>query len=155
MIKFLPMERSHIDGMLEIEQQCFNSGFARKTFEKELENKIAIYMVALDEDKVLGYVGLWNICGGADIIDVAVHQSFRRHGIAEGLMKTIISECQKREVFEINLEVRVSNTPARALYKKLGFIENGLRKRYYENNEDAVLMQKRLMKGEPNEDTCD
>lgn len=148
MIEFKLMQRSHIEGMIEVEEQCFSSGFARATFLKELENKIAIYIVAVNKEKVLGYAGLWNICGSADIMNVAVHRDFRRQGIAEGLLKVLIDESKKREVFEINLEVRVSNTPARELYKKLGFIENGLRKKYYENNEDAILMQKRLTKGE-------
>lgn len=154
MIEFVLMQRSHIEGMIEVEEQCFSSGFARATFLKELQNKIAIYIVAVDQEKVLGYAGLWNICGSADIMNVAVHRDFRRQGIAEGLLTALIDESKKREVFEINLEVRVSNTPARELYKKLGFIENGLRKKYYENNEDAILMQKRLTKGEYNEDTC-
>lgn len=155
MIEFVPMKRSHIEGMVEVEKQCFNSGYAKTTFEKELENKIAIYIVAIADERVLGYIGLWNICGGADIIDVAVHQDFRRQGIAEGLLKAMIAECQKQEVFEINLEVRASNVPARSLYKKLGFEENGLRKRYYENTEDAILMQKRLKGGAADENSCD
>ncbi len=148
MITFLKMEKSHIEGMTKVEEQCFNSGFAAKTFEKELENKIAIYFVALTEGEVLGYAGLWNICGSADIIDVAVSKDFRRQGIAEGLLKKLFKECENLEITDINLEVRKSNEPAIALYKKLGFNENGLRKRYYENQEDAILMQKILKKGE-------
>ncbi|MDO4744122.1 MAG: ribosomal protein S18-alanine N-acetyltransferase [Clostridia bacterium] len=144
MIKYVPMQREHIDGMARVEEQCFNSGYAKTTFAKELENKIAIYIVALNDEKVLGYVGLWNICGGADIIDVAVHKDFRRQGIAEGLLKKMLEVCLEKDIFEINLEVRVSNTAARQLYKKLGFCENGLRKLYYENKEDAILMQKVL-----------
>lgn len=144
MIRFAPMQREHIDGMVRVEEQCFNSGYARATFEKELENKIAIYIVAADGEKVLGYIGLWDICGGADIIDVAVHKDFRRQGIAEGLLEEMLKVCHEREIFEINLEVRVSNTAARQLYKKMGFCENGLRKLYYENKEDAILMQKKL-----------
>lgn len=154
MITFLKMEKSHIPGMTKVEEECFNSGFAAKTFEKELENKIAIYFVALCENKVLGYAGLWNICGTADIIDVAVGKDFRRQGIAEALLKKLFEECGKLEIKDINLEVRKSNEPAIALYKKLGFCENGLRKRYYENKEDAILMQKVLKKGETNENSC-
>jgi ribosomal-protein-alanine N-acetyltransferase len=144
MIRFVPMQSEHIDGMVEVEKQCFNSGYAKKTFAKELENKIAIYIVAADDEKVLGYIGLWDICGGADIIDVAVHKDFRRQGIAEGLLEEMLKVCRERGIFEINLEVRVSNTAARQLYKKMGFFENGLRKLYYENKEDAILMQKVL-----------
>lgn len=154
MIEIVPMNRSHIDGMVMVEEQCFNSGYARKTFEKEIENKIAIYFVAVKEDEVVGYVGLWNICGTAEIIDVAVHQDYRRQGVAKRLLEAMIDECERQGIFEINLEVRESNSGARELYKKLGFLENGLRKNYYENKETAILMQKKLLKGETDEDTC-
>lgn len=154
MIEIVPMNRSHIDGMVVVEEQCFNSGYARKTFEKEIENKIAIYFVAVQQENVLGYVGLWNICGGADIIDVAVHRDYRRQGIAKKLLLAMLDECEKQGIFEVNLEVRESNFAARELYKKLGFLENGLRKKYYENTETAILMQKKLLKGEADEDTC-
>ncbi len=154
MIEIVPMNRSHIDGMVVVEEQCFNSGYARKTFEKEIENKIAIYFAAVKEEKVVGYVGLWDICGTAEIIDVAVHRDYRRQGVAKRLLEAMIGECENRGIFEVNLEVRESNFAARELYRKLGFLENGLRKKYYENKETAILMQKKLLKGEADEDTC-
>ena len=155
MISFIPMEKAHIKGMVKVEEQCFNSGFAEKCFEKELENKIAIYFVAVENGEVLGYGGLWNICGIAEIIDIAVHKDFRKRGIASGLFSALTEECIKQNVSEINLEVRYSNDAARNLYKKLGFEENGLRKRYYDNREDAVLMRKQLQKGKNDENSCD
>ncbi len=144
MIEFVPMKKEHISGLVEIEEQCFNSGYAEKTFLKELKNKIAIYIVAIENGAVLGYIGLWNICGEADIIDVAVRQDFRRQGIGEGLICEMLKECEKENIFEVNLEVRVSNTAAQRLYEKMGFSKVGLRKLYYENKEDAILMQRRL-----------
>ncbi len=144
MIKFVPMKKEHIEGMVSVEEQCFHSGYAKKTFLKELENKIAIYIVAVDEKMVLGYIGLWNICGEADIIDVAVHTDFRRRGIGEGLLREMLEVCKKENIFEINLEVRTSNIAAQQLYQKMGFTNVGLRKLYYENKEDAILMQRRV-----------
>ena len=138
------MKKEHIPGLVEVEKQCFDSGYAEKTFLRELENKIAIYIVAIEDNQVLGYMGLWNICGGADIIDVAVHKDFRRKGIGEGLMAEMLKACEKENIFEINLEVRASNLAAQNLYKKMGFSEVGLRKLYYENKEDAILMQRRV-----------
>jgi len=153
MIEFVAMKREHICGMVKVEEQCFNTGYAKTTFEKELENKIAVYIVAVEESKVLGYAGLWNICGAADIIDVAVHKDFRRRGVAEGMLLELIGICKEKGIFEINLEVRVSNTAAIKLYEKLGFIKNGLRKNYYENREDACLMQRKFEE-EKDENTC-
>lgn len=148
MIEYIPMQRRHIDGLVEIEEQCFNSGFARKTFEKELENKIAVYFVAEIGEKPVGYVGLWNICGAADIIDVAVHKDFRRQGIGEKLIGKLIECCKNEDISEINLEVRISNLAAQNLYKKMGFSEVGQRPNYYENRETAILMKKILTEEE-------
>ena len=154
MIEIVPMQRQHLNGLVKVEEEAFNSGYARKTFEKEFENKIAIYLVAVNYSEVVGYIGVWNICGAADIIDVAVLKEFRRCGIGSMLLEKMIDICKEKAVFEINLEVRVSNLAARELYKKFGFKENGLRKKYYENTEDAVLMTKKLDMEGKNEDTC-
>ena len=148
MIEYIPMQRRHIDGLVEIEEQCFNSGFARKTFEKELENKIAAYFVAESDEMPVGYAGLWNICGVADVIDVAVHKDFRRQGIGEKLIEKLIECCKNEKISEINLEVRMSNLAAQSLYKKMGFSEVGQRPNYYENRETAILMKKILTEEE-------
>ena len=146
MIEYMRMCREHIDGMIEIEKQCFDSGFARQTFEKELENKIAIYVVALKNGVIAGYAGLWNICGEADIMHVGVGKEFRRQGIAFEMLKRLIEICNEESVYEVNLEVRKSNDAAQKLYEKLGFERVGLRKNYYEGTEDAVLMKLDLEK---------
>lgn len=146
MIEYVEMSREHMDGLIEIEEQCFNSGFAKQTFEKELENKISMYVTAVENKKVLGYAGLWNICGEADIMHVGVHKGFRRMGLAYGMLNRLIELCKENEIFAINLEVRKSNLAAQGLYKKLGFEEVGLRKKYYDNTEDAVLMKLDLEK---------
>ncbi|MBR5613739.1 MAG: ribosomal protein S18-alanine N-acetyltransferase [Clostridia bacterium] len=142
MIEYVPMQRQHIEGLVEVEKQCFNSGFAEKTFEKELENKIAAYTVAVENGKVLGYGGLWNMCGVADIMDVAVHSDYRRMGIAQRILEKLIEHCKNEKISEINLEVRTSNFAAQSLYKKMGFEVVGQRPNYYENRETAILMKK-------------
>lgn len=154
MIEYVKMKREHIDGLVVVEEQCFNSGFARKTFEKELENKIAEYIVAVCDGMILGYAGLWNICGTADIIDVAVHKDFRRQGIAQKMMEKLIDICKEKEISEINLEVRESNFAAQSLYSGLGFEKCGERANYYKDRETAILMKKEI-KEKSDEDTCD
>ncbi len=144
MIDYRAMEKSHISGMVEIEKACFNSGFAEKTFLRELENKIAHYIVALCGDMVVGYGGIWNICGEADIIDIATHPSFRRQGVAQGIIERLVEFCRKSGCEKITLEVRESNLAAQALYKKNGFERCGERKKYYDGKETAVLMRLNL-----------
>ncbi|MBE7023481.1 MAG: ribosomal-protein-alanine N-acetyltransferase [Ruminococcaceae bacterium] len=144
MIEFVLMEKRHLDGLVKVEEECFNSGYAKNTFEKELENKIAVYFVAEEADEVLGYAGMWNICGSADIMNVGVLKKNRCMGIAQKLLFVIEDYCRRNNVFEINLEVRKSNIPARNLYKKLGYNEIDVRKGYYDGKEDAVIMKKIL-----------
>lgn len=141
MIEFVLMEKRHLDGLVKVEEECFNSGYARSTFEKELENKIAVYFVAEEKGEVLGYAGMWNICGSADIMNVGVLKKCRRMGIAQRLLSVIEDYCRENSIFEINLEVRVSNTPARNLYKKLGYTEIDVRKGYYDGKEDGFVMK--------------
>ncbi len=138
------MKLRHIDGMVEIEEKCFGSGFAEKTFLKELDNKIAHYIVAETNGTISGYGGIWNICGEADIIDIATHPDFRNRGIAQGIIERLIAFCQENGCTAINLEVRESNLPAQRLYEKNGFSVCGERKKYYDGKETALLMVKIL-----------
>ena len=94
---------------------------------------------------VAGFLILSNVAGEAEILEVAVSGRMRRCGIASELMDEISGWCIENGVERILLEVRVSNFPARAYYKKYGFAEDGVRKNYYRNPvEDAVLMSKKL-----------
>lgn len=144
MTDFKVMEKCHIDGMAEIEEICFNSGFGKQTFLREMENKIAHYIVAETDGKVSGYGGIWNICGEADIIDIATHPDFRKQGIADGILKRLIRFCMDNGCTKINLEVRESNIVAQKLYEKNGFIICGERKKYYDGKETAILMNLNL-----------
>lgn len=148
MINYVPIKPCHIDGLAAVEEECFSSGFGRSTFEKELENKIATYLVAEKDGRVLGYAGLWNICGSADIMNVGVLKEYRRCGIANTLLAELEKYCLDNGIFEINLEVRVSNIPAQELYKKMGYKEIAVRKGYYDGKEDGIVMKKVLTEEE-------
>ena len=144
MIEYKAMKPEYIDGLVTVEEECFNSGYGRSTFEKELQNKLAFYVVALCDGAAVGYAGLWNMCGSADIMNVGVRPSYRKMGIGEAMLEKLESYCIGQEIFEINLEVRESNVPARNLYRKKGFEEIAVRKDYYDGKEDAVIMKKVL-----------
>ncbi len=144
MIVYEKMNPEHIDGLVRVEEECFASGYAKNTFEKELENKLAYYVVAIVDGKIAGYAGLWNMCGSADIMNVGVLRAFRRQGLAEGMLRKIEEHCKGQGIFEINLEVRVGNIPARQLYTKMGYEEIAVRKGYYDGKEDGIVMKKLL-----------
>lgn len=142
------MEDKHIPLVAQIENEAFGVENAEKTLEKELENKISVYLVAKEDESVIGYVGIWNICGEGDIINIAVKEDIRQRGVGSFLMQNAIKYCKENDITALNLEVRESNAPARAFYKKCGFLEVGERKRYYEGKETAVLMRLEIEKTE-------
>jgi len=142
------MTKEHIPAIAKIEKEAFGAENAEKTLEKELENKISVYLVAKEKDLIIGYIGIWNICGEGDIINIAVKNDFRRKGVGTFLMNEAISYCSENQISALNLEVRESNTSARKFYKKCGFLEVGERKRYYDGKETAVLMRLEIEKTE-------
>jgi ribosomal-protein-alanine N-acetyltransferase len=90
---------------------------------------------------LVGYVGLWYMAGEAHIVSVAVRQTYQRKGLGEFLVIGAVEMAMRRDCQVVTLEARVSNESAIALYRKYGFNEVGLRRRYYsDNGEDAIIM---------------
>ena len=90
---------------------------------------------------IVGFLGTWYAVDQAHIVSVGVADGYRRRGIGELLLIAAVEHAAARTAETITLEVRKSNTAARALYEKYGFIEQGIRKRYYsDNREDALIM---------------
>lgn len=90
---------------------------------------------------LVGFVGLWYMAGEAHIVSIAVRETYKRRGLGEFLLIGSIEMAIRRDCQVVTLEARVSNDPAIALYRKYGFNEVGLRRRYYsDNGEDAVIM---------------
>ncbi len=139
--KLVPMDRSHLAGVAELERMCFSAPWNEAMLEEELYNDTASFIVAEGEDgQVLGYAGLHVILDEGYIDNVAVRPTCRRQGIADRLLDVFCRFGQANLAF-LTLEVRPSNTAAVALYEKHGFQEAGRRKDYYENpKEDALLL---------------
>lgn len=116
-------------------------------FIEDIINKKSQYKVfaAFRDEKAAGFLILSTVLDEAEILEVAVSENLRRCGLGSELMEEVFGWCVKNGISQIFLEVRESNFPARAYYKKYGFVENGLRKNYYRNPaENAVLMSKEL-----------
>lgn len=146
-IRLEPMEQHHLDGVTEVERESFSVPWSRASFEGELKNKCAYYIVAEEGNRCVGYAGMHDAAGEADIINIAVAPEFRRRGIAQQLLDALVSECEKRDVELLHLDVRESNAAAIALYTKNGFVRDGLRKGYYsDNREAAILMTKQIIR---------
>ncbi|MBQ7867487.1 MAG: ribosomal protein S18-alanine N-acetyltransferase [Clostridia bacterium] len=125
----------------QIELDTFHTPWSYQSFVDEMTtNKCARYIVAEEDGKVLGYAGAWLIFDEGHITNIAVIQSARGRGIGKGVTHELMQYAANMGVQYMTLEVRKSNTVAQNMYKSLGFIELGVRKRYYEDNgEDAYL----------------
>lgn len=143
-IDILSLKLEHIDSVLTIDTLCFPTPWSRESFQKEIENnKFARYIIAKKEEVVIGYAGMWLILDEGHITNIAVHPEYRGIGAGKLLLEALIEICKIESVNSITLEVRKSNIVAQSLYKKYGFVDEGIRKEYYgDNREDAVIMWK-------------
>ena len=80
----------------------------------------------------------------AEITNIAVHKDYRRMGIASKIIEKMVEKCAQTSTSLLHLEVRESNENAINLYTKMGFVQDGFRKNYYKNNENAILMTKEI-----------
>ena len=137
------MNASHVVQIAHLEKICFSDPWSEGSIASELDNKLAFWLVATEGEMVAGYIGSQTVVGETDMMNVAVHPDFRRKGIAETLINTLVDNLKRMESHCLTLEVRASNVPAIALYEKLGFSEIGRRKNYYRNpREDALILRK-------------
>lgn len=139
------MTEDDIDEVLNISDLSLKESWSRDSFFNELSNPVAKYLIAKVNDKVVGFAGIWTVLDEGQITNIAVHPDFRNIKIGSALVEGLISNLDDWKLNSMTLEVRKSNTPAQNLYKKYGFKEEGLRKRYYsDNKEDAIIMWYRL-----------
>ncbi|WP_231578946.1 ribosomal protein S18-alanine N-acetyltransferase [Rossellomorea marisflavi] len=131
-----------VDAVMEIEEQSFTVPWSREAFISEMEeNHLSMYIVIEDEGQIAGYCGVWIVVDEAHITNVAVLPSHRGKGYGELLMRKIMEMAIESGARVMTLEARVSNVSAQSLYRKLGFQDGGIRKRYYsDNQEDALVM---------------
>jgi [ribosomal protein S18]-alanine N-acetyltransferase len=145
-----PFQMRHLREVMPIEQGAYPKPWSRSVFESELrqvDSGSRYYVVARDRSRrrrVVGYAGLWFVPepGGdqAHVTNIVVAPDSRRLGVASRLMTTLASTAIERGCAAWTLEVRASNTAAQELYRQFGFVPAGMRKRYYENTEDAIVM---------------
>lgn len=134
-----------LDEVMVIEHESFSLPWSRHSYESELENHYANYLVCDCQGEVAAYVGMWTVFEDAHITNVAVAGNYRRMGMGRALMLEEEKIAEAKRATRIMLEVRPSNAAARAMYGELGYISTALRKHYYtDNQEDAIVMTKYL-----------
>lgn len=139
-----PMREADLDAVLAIEKASFPNPWRSEHFQQEMAATYSFPFVAEQDGVIVGYVCLMSLFEEAQILDIAVAPEQRGRGIARGLLEYAVSVAQKKAAEVLSLEVRSSNVAAIKLYEQYGFVRTGLRPKYYEGKDDAVLMEKKL-----------
>jgi ribosomal-protein-alanine N-acetyltransferase len=146
-----PMRRRDLrGGVMAIESVSYPRPWSRSVFESEIaqvRSGTRRYLVARRSSTgsgrrgpVVGYGGLWFAADEGHVTNVAVAPDEQRRGVATALLLGLADEAIRHDCIAWTLEVRVSSTGAQELYRRFGFAPAGVRTRYYENTEDAIVM---------------
>jgi ribosomal-protein-alanine N-acetyltransferase len=142
-----PMRRRHLRQAMPIENDAYPTSWSRAVFESELDQTrdgSRRYLVARVGRQVVGYAGVWMVPdpGGAQahVTNVVVGTDHRRQGVATRLLVALADDIIERGCVAWTLEVRATSEGAQDLYRRFGFAPAGIRKRYYDNREDAIVM---------------
>jgi len=142
--RIVEMKPHHLPYVVAIERKSFSQPWSYSLFLTELSNRVASYFLGLCENRVAGYIGLWVVWEGAHVTTFAVHPHFRSRGLGKKLLQFSLDYARLKGCQEVLLEVRLSNTKAQELYRQFGFKLERVRKRYYSDGEDALVMKKDL-----------
>lgn len=139
----VPMRRRHLRGVLRIEQQVYPRPWSYGLYLGELAHRGSgrTYVVARTGHRVVGYAGLMRVADDAHITTLAVDPALHGRRLGTRLLLVLARQARRQGVEGLTLEVRMSNEPGKALYRRFGFAPAGIRKNYYaEVNEDALVM---------------
>ena len=129
-----------IENILQIE---FDEFWTPSILKSELENDLSKYIVAKDENQIVGFAGIIILPDDVEITNIVTKKNERKKGIGNLLLDKLIQMAFKLEK-DISLEVNEVNTAAINLYKKAGFEEVGIRKKYYNGINNAIIMTKKF-----------
>lgn len=128
----------------ELEAANFSMPWKKPDFEKAAQDKDVLYLIAEQNERIVGCCGVRNLCGEGEITNVSVDVSCRREGIARQLLMQLLKDGAEMGIFAFTLEVRSENTAAVSLYESLGFVTEGVRPHFYTMpDDDALIMWKR------------
>ncbi len=147
-LRFRRMEHSDLQHVYELEKKIFADAWYKEAFINEIENKFHSYpFLMIGEDRIIGYGVVAHLDGEIQINNIAIVPEYRRQGYGAKMIQHILDTFA--DIPEVFLEVRLSNTAAIRLYEKFNFERIYLRKAYYSDGEDALIMRREsaLIKG--------
>lgn len=141
MVKIRQMQQEDCKAAGELEKEIFSQPWSKQGFLDAIAGGKNIFLVAEEDGRVCGYLGMYVALDEGEITNVAVAPSKRGSGIGTMLLKEALAAAKERGIIQIVLEVRVSNQAAIHLYEKQGFLHCGIRKGFYDfPKEDAYIM---------------
>ncbi len=140
-IKIRQAKSGDLEKIYRIEAEAYRSPWSVEGLVSEVASQNSRFFVAELDGKIVGYILIWIVLDELHLLKIATASEYRRRGIASSLIDYVINEFKRASV--LYLEVREKNAIARNFYKKLGFVENGIRKNYY-GDDNAVLIEKRI-----------
>ena len=145
-MKIRPMSDKDLKQVCDIENETFSEPWSYNSFSNSITSKDNTYLVAEEDDEILGYCGMWGTVDEGQITNVAVKKEHRNRKIGYNLMKTLMEYGKDNGLIAFTLEVRAGNEHAIKLYHSLGFRDSGYRKNFYSKpKEDALIMWHRDM----------
>lgn len=138
------MQEADLPAAARLEQMYFSVPWSGKQLKESLEDPGYLFLVAEEDEKIVGYAGLLKILDEGDITNIVIEETYRGRGLGRRLTEALLSEGMRCGLRAFTLEVRISNAAAIHVYESLGFVGEGIRRRFYERpTEDALIMWKR------------
>ena len=144
MISIQDMTWDDVPAVLSIERASSASPWTEASFQVELRNAAAKCRVARGSEGVEGFLVAWHLPGESQVAELGVRPDRRRRGLGRSLLRDAVGEARSRGASVVTLEVRAENEAGIKLYESEGFAVVGRRPKYYEDREDAILMEKKL-----------
>lgn len=134
------MKTSDILEVFNIDQDCFNHNWTFESYQNEMNNILATYVVAENKDKLIGFGGYWRVIDEAQITNIGILTPYRHSGIGEMILNELCFQAVLEGCDRMTLEVREDNLAAIAFYKKHSFIQEGIRRNYYGQDQHGLIM---------------
>jgi len=144
---FEQMVAADLPQVMEIERLAFPKPWTPGLFLHELKlsfSRLHLARAGHGGRRLLGYACWWLIGDEVHILNLAVHPEARRGGTGRALVQRILDDAGAHDVASVSLEVRTDNAAAAALYRSMGFTAAGVRRNYYGQGEDAIIMTRQL-----------
>lgn len=143
-IKISKMNIDDLNKILPVLLTEFDDFWNYNIFKSELENENSKYVVAKNNDEIVGFAGIWISIDEAHVTNIVTKKDLRKNGIGSTLLEELINLSKTLNLVSITLEVNENNLDAIKLYEKFGFEKLGIRKKYYNNTDNALIMTKKL-----------